>query len=339
MKSLRLFSSCLAAALLWCGAARAEDTTATIKFSDASKPGTLKIAVMRGDLRIEAAEVAEISVTSEVKPQKQVRKDGLRVISQSSSYSLTEKDNVVTLDARSGLWPGGSPGDFKVTVPRTTNIVVESAMGGDIKCTGLAGDLEIKSVHGEIRLDEIAGGVIVTTTSGEIRANVRELKDGKPLSFTSYNGEVVVRVPADAKANVRLRTQNGSVLTDFDEKMLVTKTENSPRASRRPTKSVTIGGSHPEMQQAVREAVRVSVEAAREVAVVAKEAALAARAGAADARGDAPPAPPVPPMPKMPSIPPMTGGQLVTGTLNGGGTEISVANMNGDVTRRKLESK
>jgi hypothetical protein len=35
----------------------------------------------------------------------------------------------------------------------------------------------------------------------------------------------------------------------------------------------------------------------------------------------------------------MTGGQLVTGTLNGGGTEISVANMNGDVTRRKLESK
>jgi hypothetical protein len=43
---------------------------------------------------------------------------------------------------------------------------------------------------------------------------------------------------------------------------------------------------------------------------------------------------PVPfPMPKMPTI---TGGKLVTGTLNGGGPEISISTMNGDVTLRKL---
>ncbi|MBI5769276.1 MAG: DUF4097 family beta strand repeat protein [Verrucomicrobia bacterium] len=339
MKSFRLFSSGLAAALLWCSAARAEDTTASIKFSDPAKPGTLKVALMRGDLRIKAVDTAEIAVTSETKPQKQVRKDGLRVISQSSSYALTEKDNVITLDARSDGWGKGTPTDFRVTVPRATNIIVESSFGGDIACTGLSGDLEIKSMQGEIRLDDVAGGVVVTTTNGEIRANIRELKDGKPLSFTSFNGEVVVRVAPEAKANVRLRTQNGSVLTDFDEKSLVTKTESSPRTSRRPAKTVTVGGSHPEIQQVVREAVRVSVEAAREVAVAAKEAAEAARAGAAEARGETPPTPPVPPMPKMPPIPPMTGGQLVTGTLNGGGTEISVATMNGDVTLRKLESQ
>ena len=38
-------------------------------------------------------------------------------------------------------------------------------------------------------------------------------------------------------------------------------------------------------------------------------------------------------------IPTLTGGKLVTGTLNGGGPEISVATMNGDVTLRQLEKK
>jgi len=35
----------------------------------------------------------------------------------------------------------------------------------------------------------------------------------------------------DTKANVRLRTQNGAVLTDFDEKALITKTEAATAGS------------------------------------------------------------------------------------------------------------
>ena len=37
------------------------------------------------------------------------------------------------------------------------------------------------------------------------------------------------------------------------------------------------------------------------------------------------------------AAPTITGGKLITGTLNGGGPEISVATMNGDVVLRKLQ--
>ena len=60
--------------------------------------------------------------------------------------------------------------------------------------------------------------------NGEISADIVALKQNTPLSFTSMNGEVALRLPADAKANVRLRTHNGTILTDFDETQLVTKT-------------------------------------------------------------------------------------------------------------------
>ena len=186
--------------------------------------------------------------------------------------------------------------------------------------------------------------------NGEITATIRELHAGKPLSFTSMNGEVLLRLPADTKANIRLRTQNGSILTDFDDKVLVTKTEAAPRSSRS-KRTVTVGTdtsingvNSPEIRAAVREAIQAGAEAAREAALAIREAAQAAREGAQAAR-EANPAvesdsvAPVAPMPPMPPLPPMTGGKIVSGTLNGGGPDIRIATMNGDVTLRKIEGK
>jgi len=72
-----------------------------------------------------------------------------------------------------------------------------------------------------VKLDNISGGALVETMNGEITAHILELRDGKPLSFASMNAsEVALHLPAEAKANIRLRTQNGTILTDFDEKVL-----------------------------------------------------------------------------------------------------------------------
>src|SRR5262249_7097159 len=149
-----------------------------------------------------------------------------------------EKENVITVDAASPDWGGRGNGNFRITVPRNTAVVVQNAWGGNVACSGINGDIDINSMHGEVRLDDVAGGVVVSTMNGEVRANIRELHDGRPLSFTTMSGEVMVRVPENAKANVRLRTQNGLILTDFDENALVTKTEFTPGVPR--NKSVTV---------------------------------------------------------------------------------------------------
>ena len=377
MNSTRIPAALLtstAIALVLAAAARAEDAPATIKFSDPSKPGRIEIKLGHGDLRITAADTAEIAVKTEAKPDKRtVRKDGLRVISSASSFALSEKDNVVTLDALSDGWKSNSAA-FNVTVPRSTAVVVKSAWGGDVTCTGVAGNVEVNSLNGAIRLEDVGGGVVASTHNGEIRASIRTLREGAPLSFTSMNGEVSLRLPSEAKASVRLRTQNGSVLTDFDETALVTKSETSPVeargrnfTARRP--NVVISD---DVHESIREAVREAASVAHEAVAAVKESIGAAREGVdaarrdaeraqrdaererarAASRADAPAAPakpatpaaapkpaiaPIPP--KMPSVPTITGGKLVTGTLNGGGPEISVATMNGDVILRKLEAK
>lgn len=290
MKS-RFHASLLVAAglaLLASVARAADDNTTSVKFSDPSKPGTLKVNVGRGEIQIAGTDTNEVSVRSDSKPiTGKPRKDGLRVISSSAAgFSLTEKDNVVTIDSAAHDWGRGNA-DFKVTVPRNTSVIVQNAWGGDFKCTGINGDLEISSMHGEIRLEDMGGGVVVSTMNGEIRASMRQLQEGKPLSFTSMNGEIVVRVPESAKANVRLRTQNGSVLTDFDDSALVTKAENTPGGPRGRTINLKTPNSKViaiEVEEAIREATRISATAVRESLEAVKQGLEASRVDFEDAR-------------------------------------------------------
>lgn len=356
MKPSRLYPSFLLAAALavvllaTAISARADETT--IAFSDPAKPGTVKISVKMGDITVVGSDRPDVAVETDFEQENApVRKDGLRVISESATYSFIEKDNVIVLDTGDS-WAGfGSDAEFHLEVPRNTNIVIANGFGGEVSLANIEGDIEIKSMNGEIDLDEISGGVLVETMNGEIRAKFAKLVAGKPVSFTSMNGEIDIHVPEDAQAKVRLRTQNGAILTDFDEQALVTKTESLGGRSGTFEVKVSIDTDN-EIRNAVREAVRVGVEAAREAAAAVREAAEAAREAAAEesratrARSSAsaagvPPVPPVPPVPSVPPMPPvptMTGGKLVSGALNGGnGPEIYAAAMNGDITLRKAD--
>jgi hypothetical protein len=308
----------------------ADSESTTIKFSNPDQPGTLKLTVATGDLDIRGSDTAEVTVRTELKPEGQAqRKDGLRVLTTSSTYSLVEKDNVITLSYGADSWPGAG-GDFDITVPRNTNVIISSSFGGHIHVGEISGDLEIKSLNGEVTLDQVAGGALVETMNGEIKADIVALKENTPLSFSSMNGEVALRLPSDAKANVRLRTHNGSILTDFDETQLVTKTASLKGVSG-PEGSHAMGNSvSAEVRIAVREAVKLGQEMAREAAAGAREALREANGQGAD--DDEHHRMPVPP---MAPLPPMTGGKIVTGTLNGGGPEIRISTMNGDVTVRK----
>ncbi|MBI5690793.1 MAG: DUF4097 family beta strand repeat protein [Verrucomicrobia bacterium] len=330
------------------GTLPAEETATTARYSRPELPGTLKVLVGRGTLDIQGTDTQEIRVRSNTStPPKAARKDGLRVLTATSSPTLSEKDNVVTLDATGEGWPAAG-GTFVVEVPRQSSVVVQNSWGGDIKCRDVAGDVEITGMNGTIDLGGLSGGVAVSTMNGEIRAEIRALREGKALSFQSMNGEVTLRLPENAKASFKVRTQNGSVLTDFEESVLATKTENL-RAAGASHVQVS-SGSHsvipPEAREAIREAARVGAEAVREAAVAIREAAEAAREGAEVSRstGTAPIPPKVPVSPRAPrapkivTMPTITGGKLVTGSLNGGGTEISVATMNGDIILRRARN-
>jgi hypothetical protein len=335
-------------------ALRADEATSHIAFSDPTKPGTLKIRVWRGEVTIHGSDAKDISVRSESEATGPTpRKDGMRVLSASASYALTENANVVLLEYGADGFSGGSA-DFDITVPKSTNVIVANSTRGDFSCEGVDGDIEVRSMSGDVKLDQVSGGALVETMSGDIKVTVKALAPSKPLSFTSMRGEVTIRVPADTKAAIHFRTHRGVILTNFDDKALVTRTEIShrapkvrndkakqaPGASGTASPDVAPSSDAPkaesgddwrgEVRDSVREAVEDAVEAAHDAAQAAQEG-LAEAHYAAGGYGVVAPFPPLPP------LPPMTGGKTVSGTLNGGGVEIQAATLNGDIVLKKIE--
>lgn len=325
---------CLAfAALPFMARADDESTDTSVKLSAPDKPATVRIYVASGAVKVigtDAKDVVSVHSSAPSDSQSATRPDGLRVISTSGSYSLVEKDNVVELSYGRGATPGFGSGEFTVSVPKNAVIEVSDGWNTDVSIENVSGDVTVKNMNGSIRLANASGGALVETMNGEIKATFVALTPDKPLSFTSMNGQVELHVPADAKANVRFRTQNGSILTDFPEDVLKTKAE--PTTAPEP-----MGDSARMAALAARDAAREGARIAREVAEQVRDAMRDAANNVHDGNADAAPrAPRAPRGPRPPSIPAIVGGKVVTGTLNGGGTDVQIATMNGNIVVRKI---
>ena len=345
MKTTRIYHSFLLAAAVATvllvtaiSASRAHaqdrDNSSKISFSDPAQPGTFQVMIKMGDIVITGTDDNEVIVHTDMQADDAPRRsDGLRVISETVTYSLTEKNNIVTLATGDEFWSGSSgDAEFMVMVPQSTNIIVQNGYGGEISVSNISGNIEIQSLNGEIDLDEVSGGCLVETMNGEISARITGLHADKPLSFTSMNGEIDLHLPADAQANVRLRTQNGAILTDFDEEALVVTQTNVIGHRRTHIRVNTINDT--DIKIAVREAVQAGMEAAREAAEALREAIQEERQAHREKNELARTAP----IPPIPPVPTMTGGRQVSGALNGGdGPEIYANAMNGDITLRKIE--
>ncbi|HVT74083.1 MAG TPA: DUF4097 family beta strand repeat-containing protein [Lacunisphaera sp.] len=362
----------LAAGLAAATLARADDdgSSAAVKLSAPDKPATLRVDVPWADINITGVDGDTVTVKSSLdkKGHAEARPGGLRRLDDEVTFDLSEHDNVVTLRiAGDNPW-ASHDADFKVTVPRRMAISVKTDAGGDLVVNNLDGDIEVNNMNGEVHLNGISGSTVVSTMNGEVHATYAKAPQ-KLVSITSMNGEVDLRVPVDTKANVRLRSHNGSILTDFGEDVLKTKTEGHGGGGNSAyIYGVDAGRIGAEAARAAREATRAAMQVAREVQrEVARAKAEAdrekneAEREAAENDNDndndtpAPPAPAVAPaaapgapvaaVPAVaprphiprPPMPPIVGGKLVSGTLNGGGVDIKISTMNGEITLRQAK--
>jgi hypothetical protein len=190
----------------------------TVPFSDPSRPGTVNVSLFQGGITVRASTGRDVIVTStdgrvsNSRDQPSGKGAGLRRLSQPAGLAVTEENNVMTIS--SGRLMGGS--DVDVQVPAKTNLKLSTVNGDQIVVERIEGDIEVTAVNGSIMLTDVAGAAVVHSTNGEVKVTLRQVTPQKPMSFTSFNGDVDVTLPPNTKANLKMRTDHGEVLTDFD---------------------------------------------------------------------------------------------------------------------------
>ena len=102
-----------------------------------------------------------------------------------------------------------------ITLDGVTGAVDARTVSGDIEAQGLGGTIGFNSVSGDLTLaDGSVDRLDAKTVSGRVTADI-DLDRDAALRVATVSGPVAIRLPADARARVDLRSTTGRVLSEF----------------------------------------------------------------------------------------------------------------------------
>lgn len=208
-------------AILLLGAAAAAQETVTVPFTDPGRPRTVKGNLVNSCFTVEGYDGKELTIdtrgaSADVGRHRNPRgAEGLkRIESNSLGITVEEENNTVTIHG-----PASRSGNIVVRVPRDTTLKLGCTNGGDMKVTNVAGDLELNNVNGGVTATNISGSAIAHSVNGRVAVSLDKVTAGKPMSFSSLNGDIDVTLPPDTRAALKLKSDNGEIYTDFDLKL------------------------------------------------------------------------------------------------------------------------
>ncbi|GAA4353157.1 hypothetical protein GCM10023185_13530 [Hymenobacter saemangeumensis] len=204
-------------------AARAQNTgtdPVVVPLTSPGKPGTLRLKLVGGSINVVGHKGKDVVIDASARELKSRREraretsDGLRRIDQAEGLEMTveEKDNLVVIKTDSYR----RPIDLTIKVPQNFSLKLGTVNSGDITVEDVNGELEISNVNGSITLRQVGGSAVVNTVNGSVLATFEKVTADAPMAFSTVNGKIDVSFPNKVKANLKLKSDQGAIYSDFD---------------------------------------------------------------------------------------------------------------------------
>ncbi len=194
---------------------------ATVPFSNPDEPGLVKVGVQHGSIIVTGYNGKEVMVEARVR-EKLVKEEeiernekarGLKLVQvDSTGLRVLEDENVMRISVSSSK----QTVDLSIRVPYSTSVSIRAYENGDVKVENVNGEIEVTNQEGNIDLTGISSAVVAHAYEGEIKAVFKSVSPDLPMSFTSWEGDIDITLPAATKANLKIKSGQGEVYTDFD---------------------------------------------------------------------------------------------------------------------------
>lgn len=211
---LQLFMICLAQIAL---AQAQQEYDFTLPLSQAGKRGTLVVDVKKGPITVKGTNRQDVYIKYRGMDEKSkptdASKGGLKKISGAiAGLEASEQDNKVYVESDSyskGLI-------MYIEVPRGFDLEVQSYNNGDIDVDNIAGKIAIETYNGKITAKNIEGSLVANTYNGPVVVTFTKIIGDTPMNFITFNGDVDITLPGDTKANLKMKSEQGDIYTDFE---------------------------------------------------------------------------------------------------------------------------
>jgi DUF4097 and DUF4098 domain-containing protein YvlB len=212
----------------------------TVPFSNPGKPGKVEVSNQRGSITIMGYNGQEVIVEAKIREKKigedetdieeEIREEreerfeekgedqrnfsGLKklVLPGSTGLSVEEENN--HMEIRTSVMRNAV--DLTIQVPFSTSLKLSCFRAGNIVIDNIKGEIEVRNMNGPIKLTSISGTVLANSLNGDVEVSFIKVNPDKPMSFSTMNGDIDVTLPADTKANLKMKTNYGDIYSDFE---------------------------------------------------------------------------------------------------------------------------
>jgi hypothetical protein len=101
--------------------------------------------------------------------------------------------------------------EYVIHVPNRVLLGSIGTVNGSVRVRGVEGQGELRSVNGNVEVLESSGRFNARTTNGDLHLELCRLTDGAPMTLETVNGSVVLGLPSNASADLKVRNMNGDV--------------------------------------------------------------------------------------------------------------------------------
>ena len=230
----------------------------SVPFSDATAPRKLVVEGLIGAVTVRGYEGKEavIEYTSRlgISPRSasgSTPPPGMHRIGGGGDMDITEANNVIRVNRGRFMLAT----DLSIQVPVETSVTVNLlAGGGGIVLDNISGEIEASNMVGPVTVTNASGSVVAHSMSGRISVVLNKVMPDKSMSFSTMNGDIDVTLPADTKASLKMKTDNGDIFTDFD--VTLDPTRAAPVVEEQKAKEGKDGKKAKERKTAGRQRVR-----------------------------------------------------------------------------------
>jgi len=194
----------------------------TAKFSNSSGEQKIRIIKSKGGILIGTHNSSEVIASTDDYEAPPERARGLRPLYNNAidntgmGLEIAEEGNVMIIKTASS-----KDMDFELKVPQNAHIYIEETdwNGNGIRIKDVAGEIEIDAKGSDIQITNAAGPLVASTVNGDIEVTYASVKQDQPNSISCTNGFVDVTLPNNTKADLKMKSINGEVYTDFEVEM------------------------------------------------------------------------------------------------------------------------
>ncbi|MEM1136326.1 MAG: hypothetical protein AAGI07_10855 [Bacteroidota bacterium] len=202
-----------------------------IPLTTPNNPGTLKLHLVTGSINVIGYNGKEVLITVKNNTDKRktdTQKNGMfRIPNKSYNITVVEKNNEVDISCHAI----NKPVIFEIMVPQAFSLNLHTVNNGNISVENIKGEIETNNVNGSIYLSNISGSVVASSINGAIEVGFETVTPDIPMAFSSLNGKIEVRLPANIKASAKISSERGEVYSDFEMEIQASKPVVEKKAS------------------------------------------------------------------------------------------------------------